>query len=308
MQILVTGGAGFIGSHLVRWLCQEGHRVRVLDNLSTGKRERLAPVANRITFLEGDIRNLALVQDAMQGVEIVFHLAALVSVVQSVEEPILAHASNATGTLHVLEAARGAGVRRVVQMSSSAVYGATEHIPTDETIPPAPLSPYALTKLVAEQTGQLYTRLYGLETVALRGFNIYGPGQDPASPYAAVIPRFVAALRQSKQPTIYGDGHQSRDFVFVGDVVQAMWQAATGPGLAGEVFNIGRGEVCTVLELANLVGEAMGVVVAPTFAPPREGEIRHSCADVSRFAARAGYVAQTSLRQGLAATVAAVGE
>jgi nucleoside-diphosphate-sugar epimerase len=308
MQILVTGGAGFIGSHLVRWLCQEGHRVRVLDNLSTGKRARLAPVASRITFLEGDIQNLALVQDAMQGVEIVFHLAALVSVVQSVEEPLLAHASNATGTLHVLEAARGAGVRRVVQMSSSAVYGATEHIPTDETVSPAPLSPYALTKLVAEQTGQLYTRLYGLETVALRGFNIYGPGQDPASPYAAVIPRFVAALRQGKQPTIYGDGHQSRDFVFVGDVVQAMWQAATGANLSGEVFNIGRGEVCTVLELANLVGEAMGVAVRPTLAPPREGEIRHSCADVSRFAARAGYVAQTSLRQGLAATVAAVGQ
>jgi nucleoside-diphosphate-sugar epimerase len=303
--ILVTGGAGFIGSHLVRWLCEQNKAVRVLDNLSTGSVERLREVQDDITFIEGDIRELATVQSAMQGVELVFHLAAMISVVQSVEEPVYTHTTNATGSLHIFEAARQAGVQRVVQMSSSAVYGAAEQLPTSEESVPEPMSPYALTKLLAEQTGQLYTRLYGLESVSLRGFNIYGPGQDPSSPYAAVIPRFVDALCNGKQPTIFGDGHQSRDFVFVGDVVQALWVAAMVPGIAGMVLNIGRGEAVSVLTLAHMIGEVLEIEVEPTFAPPREGEIRHSCSDISRLIAATGFRPQVGLREGLAATVGA---
>lgn len=303
--ILVTGGAGFIGAHLVRWLCEQNKAVRVLDNLSTGSVERLREVQDDITFIEGDIRELATVQSAMQGVELVFHLAAMISVVQSVEEPVYTHTTNATGSLHIFEAARQAGVQRVVQMSSSAVYGAAEQLPTSEESVPEPMSPYALTKLLAEQTGQLYTRLYGLESVSLRGFNIYGPGQDPSSPYAAVIPRFVDALCNGKQPTIFGDGHQSRDFVFVGDVVQALWVAAMVPGIAGMVLNIGRGEAVSVLTLAHMIGEVLEIEVEPTFAPPREGEIRHSCSDISRLIAATGFRPQVGLREGLAATVGA---
>lgn len=303
MNILVTGGAGFIGAHLVHWLCRQGHHVRVIDNLSTGRWERLAPIAPQIHFVEGDIRNLALLEEMMQQVAIVFHLAAMVSVVQSVAEPLLAHEINATGSLCVFEAARRSGVQRVVQMSSCAVYGEAESIPTNETVPPAPHSPYALTKLQAEHIGSFYTRCRGVEVVALRGFNIYGPWQDPTSPYAAVIPRFIDALRSGKQPTIYGDGLQTRDFVFVGDVVQALWRAATTPGIGGEIFNIGRGRACTILDLAHIIGEVMGMVVQPTFAPPREGEVLHSCADISRLAARVGYTPQTSLHQGLRITI-----
>lgn len=303
MDILVTGGAGFIGSHLVRWLVRQGHRVRVLDNLSTGKRERLDEMLPDITFRVGDICSFDDVSVAMRGVEMVFHLAALVSVVQSVEQPLLTQETNATGTLHVLEAARQAGVRRVVQMSSSAIYGPAERLPTSEDVVPIPLSPYALTKLAAEQAGQLYTRLYGLETVALRGFNIYGPGQDPQSPYAAVIPRFVAALAAGQQPTIYGDGEQTRDFIFVGDMVRALWMAATTPGIGGLVFNAGCGTTTSVLTLAQVLGAVMGVSVLPRFAPPREGEVRHSCADITRLTAMTGFCPQTSLREGLAATV-----
>src|SRR5690242_12653178 len=206
MQILVTGGAGFIGSHLVTWLVAQGHQVRVLDNFSTGRRTTLTSIGSSVTTIEGDIRNFATVQSAMHGAEYVFHLAAMVSVHQSIEQPLQAQAINATGSLHVLEAARLERVRRVVQASSCAVYGNTERLPVRETEPPQPLSPYAVTKLAAEQSGQLYTHLYQLETVALRFFNVYGPRQDPASPYAAVVPRFLAALRAQQSPTIYGDG------------------------------------------------------------------------------------------------------
>lgn len=303
MHVLVTGGAGFIGSHLVQWLVQQGHQVRVLDNLSSGRVEWLGAARAAVDFCAGDIRNLAEVQAAMAGIETVFHLAALVSVVESVENPLKAEACNATGTLHVLEAARQAGVRRVVQASSCAVYGNTEQLPISEAEPPQPLSPYATTKLAAEQWGQLYSTLYGLEAVALRFFNVYGPRQDPASPYAAVVPRFVAALRAGKQPMIFGDGLQSRDFVYVGDIVQGLWTAATAPGIGGAVFNVGSGRSWSILELANLVGEALGVPVQPDFKPAREGEVRHSCASTSSFAERAGFQAAVSLREGLQRTV-----
>jgi nucleoside-diphosphate-sugar epimerase len=304
MHILVTGGAGFIGSHLVRWLVEQQHQVRVLDNVSSGQWDWLGPAQAAVEQVEGDIRNAETVQRATAGTELVFHLAALVSVAESVEHPLRAYAHNATGTLHVLEAARLHEVRRVVQMSSSAVYGDTERLPVSEHDAPRPLSPYAASKLAAEQAGQLYTRLYGLETVAMRGFNIYGPRQSPTSPYAAVIPRFVAALSKGQQPTIFGDGLQSRDFIFVGDVVAALWTAATTPDIAGSVFNMGRGEALTVLDMAHMLGEVMGIEVQPQFAPPRPGDVRHSRADMSLLASQTGFQARVELREGLEATLA----
>ncbi|NCC36947.1 MAG: NAD-dependent epimerase/dehydratase family protein, partial [Chloroflexia bacterium] len=221
MQIFVTGGAGFIGSHLVKLLVAQGHTVHVFDDLSSGRFERISGYGEAVQFTRGDVRDAEAVAAAMQGAGIVFHLAALVSVVESVEHPPKAYATNVLGTVHVLEAARRLGVQRVVQASTCAVYGNTEQLPVSEQTPVQPLSPYASTKLAAEQAGQLYQQLYGLATVALRFFNVYGPGQDPASPYAAVVPRFIAALRAGEQPCIFGDGLQSRDFVFVGDIVQA---------------------------------------------------------------------------------------
>ena len=303
MRILVTGGAGFIGSHLVRWLLQANHSVRVLDNLSTGSRSMLGPAQDSVEMIVGDIRDLEAVHSAVAGVDLVFHLAAMVSVVQSVEQPLLAQSINATGSLHVLEAARKADVPRVIQASSCAVYGNCERLPIGESEPPQPSSPYAMTKLAAEQAGQLYTRLYGLEAVALRFFNVYGPRQDPNSPYAAVVPRFMATLHAQQQPTIYGDGLQSRDFIFVEDIVRGLWAAATAPGVAGEVFNVGRGERLSIRDLVDTIGDVLGVPIEPRFAPPRDGEIRHSLADVSRFAERAGFRARVGLRDGLAAMI-----
>jgi nucleoside-diphosphate-sugar epimerase len=305
MHILITGGAGFIGSHLVRWLVEQQHRVRVVDNLSSGKLEWLGSARDAVDFVRADINDFATVQAVSQHIDLVFHLAALVSVVESTEHPLNAYVTNVSGTLHVLEAARMQGVRRVVQMSSSAIYGDTETLPVPEHEPPQPLSPYASSKLAAEQAGQLYSHLYGVETVALRGFNIYGPRQSPTSPYAAVVPRFIDALRRGQQPTIFGDGLQSRDFIYVGDLVQALWAAATAPGIGGEVFNAGRGEACSVLDLAHTLGELLGTPVQPHHAPPRSGEVRHSCAAVERLSERTGFRPQTSLREGLAATVAA---
>ncbi|NJL33264.1 MAG: NAD-dependent epimerase/dehydratase family protein [Chloroflexaceae bacterium] len=303
MQILVTGGAGFVGSHLVRWLVEQGHRVRVLDNFSMGRRSSLQPVGAAVELVEGDIRNSSTVQQAVAGCELVLHLAAMVSVVQSMEQPLEAQAINATGSINIFEAARQAGVRRVVNMSSSAVYGDSDRLPLREHEPPCPLSPYALTKLAAEHAGTLYTRSYGLEVVSLRCFNIYGPRQDPSSPYAAVVPRFIEWLRAGQPPIIFGDGLQSRDFVYVGDVVQALWRAATAPAIAGHVFNVARGEALVLRDLAALLAEIIGVAVAPVYAPPRPGEIIHSYADVRLFAELAGFRAQVGLREGLAQTV-----
>lgn len=303
MRILVTGGAGFIGSHLVRWLVEEGHRVRVFDAFRTGKREHIAPFLDDIELIEGDIRDQSSIRAAAENQEIVFHLAALISVEESIQQPLLAHDINATGSLQVLDAARMGGVGRVVQMSSSAVYGNTTDLPVSETAPPEPLSGYAASKLAAEYYGQLYSNLYGLETVAIRGFNIYGPRQDPSSPYASVIPRFIDALKQGRQPTIFGDGNQSRDFVFVGDVVQALWTAATTPNIGGRVYNIGRGQTTSVLQLAHTIGTLLNIKVEPIFAPPRSGEVRHSCADVSRLAEDTGFRPLVGLHDGLEQTI-----
>jgi nucleoside-diphosphate-sugar epimerase len=303
MEALVTGGAGFIGSHLVELLVARGYGVRVLDNYSSGSPARLAHLGARVRLIEGDVRDRQALVAAGAGADAIYHLAAMVSVVQSVERPLETFDVNLTGTLQVLEAARLGGIRRVVLASTCAVYGDEAQLPARESDPTAPLSPYAASKLAAEEACLLYTRLYGLEAVPLRFFNVYGPRQDPASPYAAVVPRFVASLRSGRQPTIYGDGQQTRDFVYVGDVVEGLWAAATMPGLAGARFNLGRGEETSVLELAQVIGDALGVPAQPAFAPPREGELRRSRADVSAFAA-AGFTARVPLREGVARTVA----
>lgn len=303
MNIFITGGAGFIGSHLVHMLVEQGHQVHVFDDLSSGSYARLERYGDALTFTRGDIRHEDMVRAAMAGAELVFHLAALVSVVESLEAPQKAYASNVLGTVHVLEAARHHGVRRVVQASTCAIYGDTEQLPISEAEPARPLSPYASTKLAAEQAGQLYQQLYGLETVALRFFNVYGPGQDPASPYAAVVPRFVAALRSGEQPRIFGDGLQSRDFIYVGDIVRALWTAALSERVAGGVFNVGTGQCASVLELAQLIAATLEIELQPHFLPPREGEVRHSRAEVALFAQHAGYRALTSLAEGIKTTV-----
>jgi nucleoside-diphosphate-sugar epimerase len=304
MHVLVTGGAGFIGSHLVELLLQRGCTVCVLDDFSSGSPARLAHFGSDVQVIEGDVRDPQALATAMQGAELVFHLAALVSVIQSVEQPAETFDVNLLGTLRVLEVARQNGVRRVVLASTCAIYGDTASLPVRESDPPAPVSPYAASKLAAEEALKLYTRLHGLETVSLRFFNVYGPRQDPASPYAAVVPRFIVALRAGRQPTIYGDGLQTRDFVYVGDIVAGLWAAATLSGVAGSVFNVGRGEETSVLDLAQTIGACLGVAVNPAFAPSRDGEVRRSRADVAAFAA-AGFQARTSLREGLSLTVEA---
>jgi len=303
MNLLVTGGAGFIGSHLVEGLVARSCGVRVFDNYSSGTPARLAHLGDAVRLIEGDVRDGDALAVAAEGVKTIFHLAALVSVTQSVEQPLLTYAINLDGTLNVLEAARRCGVRRVVLASTCAVYGDSVRLPVRESELPAPLSPYAASKLAAEEAGKLYARRYSVETVALRFFNVYGPRQDPASPYAAVVPRFVAALRAGRQPTVFGDGMQTRDFIFVGDIVAGLWAAATLPGLGGAVFNLGRGEETSVLDLAHGIGAQLGVRVAPEFAPAREGEVLRSVADVSAFAA-VGFTARVALAEGLAQTVA----
>ncbi|HEU5089162.1 MAG TPA: NAD-dependent epimerase/dehydratase family protein, partial [Roseiflexaceae bacterium] len=282
---------------------EQGWRVRVLDNLSSGKAAMLGPAQDTVELVVGDVRNADVVAHAAAGCTAIFHLAAMVSVIQSVEEPRQAYETNLLGTLNVLDAARRSGAERVVLASTCAIYGDTEKLPVSETDLPRPLSPYAATKLAAEHACNLYTHLYGLETVALRFFNVYGPRQDPASPYAAVVPKFVELLRAGKQPTIYGDGQQTRDFIFVGDIVRALQTAATAPGIGGEVFNVGRGQEYSVLDLAEAIADLLGIAVEPRFAPSRTGEVRHSRADISRFATLAGFHAETGLVTGLAATI-----
>jgi nucleoside-diphosphate-sugar epimerase len=300
MHILVTGGAGFIGSHVVDWLVSQGHTVRVFDNLSTGREDNLRAHRTVIDMRVSDIRDRAAVQASVMGVDRIIHLAALVSVAEAMAQPELAHEINVTGTLHLLEAARAAGVQRVVLASSCAIYGDPKWIPTGEDTPANPISPYAVTKHIGEQYARLYNDLYGLECVVLRLFNVYGPRQDLTSPYAAVVPRFLAAVQASQRPTIFGDGQQSRDFIYVSDIVRALWIAATVHGIAGRSFNVGSGKACSILELVDRITSLLGIFVPPQFAPAREGEIRHSCADVTRFASQTGFYTSVDLPTGLA--------
>jgi len=300
---LVTGGAGFLGSHLVDALLAAGWSVRVLDDFSTGREQNLEPCRDRIEVLRGDLRDAEAVARAVDGVDRVFHLAALASVPASVADPLRSHAVNLGGTLEVLERSRRAGVRRVVYASSSSVYGDAPGIPKTESMPAAPASPYALHKYAGELSCGLYSRLYGLETLALRFFNVYGPRQDPAGAYAAVVPRFARACAAGQRPRIDGDGHQTRDFVFVGDAVRALLRAAECPGAAGAALNVASGRGTSILELWKAMREVAGGGLEPLHAPPRPGDLRESVADPGRAAQVLGFEASVALDEGLRRTL-----
>jgi UDP-glucose 4-epimerase len=302
---LVTGGAGFIGSSLCRALVARGDRVRVIDNFSSGKRENLADIADRIELVEGDILDDRALGRSIEGVELVFHEAAIPSVPKSMAEPIENHAANATGTLRVLEACRRAGIRRLVYAASSAAYGDDPALPKVETMPPAPISPYGGSKLAGEQYAQIYARAYGVETVCLRYFNVFGPRQDPASEYAAVIPKFITAALAGKQPRIFGDGTQSRDFCYIDNVVEANFKAATADaGVAsGRVFNVACGQATDLTRVVALIGDFLGIKLAAIYGDERVGDIKHSWADIAAARAALGYTAAVSFAEGLGRTI-----
>jgi UDP-glucose 4-epimerase len=299
-QALVTGGAGFVGSHLAAGLLAQGMRVRVLDDLSTGQEHNLA--GSNIDLVRGDVRDASTLAEAMQGVRWVFHEAAMVSVPASLDDPLGCYEVNLHGTLQVLWAAYQAGVQRVVVASSAAVYGEAAE-PVDEESPKRPLSPYAASKLAMEQAARLFTRVYGLPTVCLRYFNAYGPRQRPDSPYAAVIPSFIEAMLEGRPATIHGEGDQSRDFVFIGDVVRANLLAAERPGAVGGVFNIGSGVSVTIRELAGILQGFFPQAPEPVHGPSREGDIRFSRAVLDRAAGALGYRPEVGMQEGLRSTV-----
>lgn len=305
MEYLVTGGAGFIGSNIVRRLVAEGARVRVLDNLSTGRASNLAGLEDRIELLQADVADLGTVQAAVRGVRYVLHLAAMPSVQRSIEDPVGSDRVNIGGTIHVLVAARDAGVRRVVFSSSSSVYGDTPQLPKQEDLPPRPLSPYAVQKLAGEHYARIFHALYGLRVVILRYFNVFGPRQNPHSQYAAVIPRFIDALRNKRPPTIHGDGEQTRDFTYVDDVVEANLRCCEAPEEAdGQVFNIAAGRRTSVNELAGTLSRLLNCRIEPVYDAPVPGEVRHSEGDISRARRLLGWEPRVALEEGLRRTVA----
>lgn len=298
-RYLVTGGAGFIGSNIVEELVRRGERVRILDNFSTGRKENIAPFLGDIELIEGDLRHLDTVRQATEGVDYILHQGAVPSVQKSVDNPLETDETNVRGTLNVLVAARDAGVKRVVYASSSSIYGDTPTLPKTEEMKPAPLSPYAVSKLTGEHYGQAFYQVYGLEAVALRYFNVFGPRQDPNSQYAAVIPKFVTAMLEGKQPVIYGDGEQSRDFSYVTNVVQANLLAATAPGVGGQVFNIACGQRYNLLELVAAINRILETEIAPVHTAPRVGDVRHSLADISKAEEILGYQVEVEFEEGL---------
>jgi len=300
---LVTGGAGFIGSHIADELLRRGASVRVLDNFSTGKRDNLREALSHVDLIEGDVGDLETVRWAMAGASYVIHLAALSSVPHSVADPLAANQTNLVGTLNVLVAARDVGVHRVVYASSSAVYGEDPVLPKREDMLTLPLSPYAVSKLAGEHYCRAFQHVYGLPTTVLRYFNVFGPRQDPTSQYSAVIPRFIAALLQGEPPTIYGDGLQSRDFVYVADVVRANLLACESPDGVGQVFNIGSGERYTLLDLVSNLHQILDVSIEPRFTDPRPGDIRHSYADIGQIRCMIEYQPDVSFYEGLERTV-----
>jgi UDP-glucose 4-epimerase len=305
-MFLVTGGAGFIGSHIAQKLLSQGAMVRVFDNLSTGTRENLADcegLPGRLEFVEGDLRNFDDVRQAVQGVEGVFHQAALRSVPRSVDDPLSSNDVNVTGTLQLLMACRDAkSVRRVVYASSSSVYGDDPTLPKVESLTPHPVSPYAATKLMGEYYCQIYTRLYGLETVSLRYFNVFGPRQNPESKYAAVVPRFLESAMRGEPLEVHGDGLQSRDFSYIDNVVSGNLLAMDAPDAAGRVFNIACGARYSVLDVARAVGQALGCSTRTEHFPPRAGDVRHTLADVSRAQEVLGYRAVVNFEDGMQRT------
>jgi UDP-glucose 4-epimerase len=298
-KVLVTGGGGFIGSNLVRALLARGDHVRVLDNFSTGNRANLADVWDEIELVEGDLRSYERVHAATRGVELVFHEGALPSVPRSVQDPLTTSAVNVEGTLNVLLAARDEGVRRVVAASSSSVYGNSGTLPRLESSPPDPESPYGVAKLAAERYCVAFSRVYEIETVVLRYFNVFGPRQDPTSQYAAVVPLFITTVASGEAVRIDGDGYQSRDFTFVENVIDGNLLAADAPDASGAVLNIATGEQTTVLELADTIGDLIGRDVEKEFLPPRTGDVRHSWADVGEARRVIGFAPRVSLRDGL---------
>jgi nucleoside-diphosphate-sugar epimerase len=299
---LVTGGAGFIGSHLAEELVRRGETVRVADNLATGKRQNRAHIKH-VEFIEGDLADLDVARRVVAGVDFVLHQAAIPSVPRSVQDPLTSHRANVDATLNVLLAARDAGVKRVVYAGSSSAYGDTPTLPKDETMPTGPLSPYALQKLVGEQYCQLFTRLYGLETVTIRYFNVFGPRQDPSSPYSGVISLFISALCERRQPTIYGDGEQTRDFTYVANVVDGVLRACQAPEASGQVINVATGGRISLNRLLATLSELVGSTVAPVHAPPRAGDVRDSQADVQKAEQILGYRPLVDLQEGLKKTL-----
>jgi len=299
---LVTGGAGFIGSHLAEELVRRGERVRVVDSLITGKRQNLAHL-REVEFMEGDLANLDVAQRAVAGVDFVLHQAAIPSVPRSVQDPITSNRANIDASLNVLVAARDAGVRRVVYAGSSSAYGNTPTLPKIETMPTAPLSPYALQKLVAEQYCQMFTQLYGLETVTIRYFNVFGPRQDPSSPYSGVISLFINALCDGRQPTIYGDGEQTRDFTYVANVVDGVLRACHAPGASGEVINVATGGRISLNQLFRTVRDLVRAKIEPIYRDSRAGDVRDSQADISKARRLLGYEPVVTFEEGLEKTV-----
>jgi UDP-N-acetylglucosamine/UDP-N-acetyl-alpha-D-glucosaminouronate 4-epimerase len=299
---LVTGGAGFIGSHLCTELVRRGETVRVVDSLITGKRANLAHLP-QVEFVEGDLANLDVAHRSVTGVDYVLHQAAIPSVPRSVEDPITSNRANVDASLNLLVAARDARVKRVVYAGSSSAYGNAETLPKVETMGTAPLSPYALQKLVVEQYAAMFTALYGLETVTIRYFNVFGPRQDPSSPYSGVISLFISALCEGRQPTIFGDGEQTRDFTYVANVVDGVLRASQAPGISGEVINVATGASVSLNELFRAVRTLVSANVEPKYGPPRVGDVRDSLADISKARRLLGYTPIVSFAEGLANTV-----
>lgn len=300
---LVTGGAGFIGSHLTTRLVDDGHDVRVLDNLSTGSARNLAHLDGRFEFIFGDLCDRNAVEQAVSGVDVIFHEAALASVPRSVERPLDTHAACVTGTINLLDAARRQRVRRVVYAGSSSAYGNQKTMPKHEGQVPQVLSPYAAAKLAGELYCEAFASTYGLETVRLRYFNVFGPRQDPNSPYSAVIPRFVSALLKGDQPVIYGDGSQSRDFTFIDNVVHANMLAAEAVGVSGRVYNAACGQTIDLITLLRVICERLDVSFDPHFVAARVGDVQHSWADISAAQRDLGYTPRVTVSEGLARTV-----
>lgn len=304
-HVLVTGGAGFVGSNLTEALLKEGHRVRVLDNFSTGKRENLRFEKGypSLEILEGDICQAPVCQRAMKGIEYVFHQAALPSVQRSVEDPLTSNAVNVEGTLNLLLAARDSGVKKFIYASSSSIYGDAPTLPKEEQMPANPLSPYALQKYIGEQYCRLFFQLYGVETISLRYFNIFGPKQDPASIYSAVIPRFIDALLKREHPIIFGDGEQSRDFTYIDNVVEANLLAMSKDHLQGEVANVACGKQTSLNQLLSILKGILESEISAVYQEPRKGDVKHSLADITRGKAILNYVPRVGIETGLKKTV-----
>jgi UDP-glucose 4-epimerase len=298
-QFLVTGGAGFIGSHIAEALVRRGDRVRIFDNLCTGSKKNFADFADGVEFIQGDLVDAAAVKAAVQGVDCIYHQAALASVPRSVEAPLDTHAACVTGTVNLLDAARRSGVRRVVYAASSSAYGDQPTSSKRETDLPAPISPYGAAKLAAEIYCQAFTHTYGLETVCIRYFNVFGPRQDPDSPYSAVIPLFITALLAGRRPVVYGDGGQSRDFTYIANVVKGNLLAADAPAASGQVINVANGRQTSLLQLLAALNRFLGTDVQPIHEPARTGDVRESLADISKARRLLGYESEVDFEEGL---------